>query len=293
MLIVAWYFYSRDYSSYFVERKGHLIAVDRQDVSGDSLFGKSWVTLKNDRDLTAECGVLTPRVGGRRFPAIIVLGGKATGRHAIDYAIDVRNVILVAPDYPYSPRESYTITQFIADVPEIRAALIDMVPTVLLILDYLWRREDVDTTRVALLGYSFGAPLVPCIAAHDRRCAVAAMVYGGGDLRSLIVHNVRRYEGELVSQGVGLLGALLLRPLEPLRYIRDVAPTTVVMINGSEDEQVPRANAELLYERAREPKSITWLESHHVRPDNVELTRRIISTLQLELRKYGVIDDSR
>ena len=41
-----------------------------------------------------------------------------------------------------------------------RKALLDMVPSALLAVDYLFSRPDVDTTRLVILGYSFGAPFL-------------------------------------------------------------------------------------------------------------------------------------
>ena len=287
-LAAGWYFYFRDYDSYFEERRGAYEGTIVTPVSRDSLFEKSWVAVKNKNGFVVQCGMLTPRDDAGRHPAIILLGGKATGKYAVDYALDITDVVIIAVDYPYTPRETYTITNFVHDVPSIRSALIDMVPSVMLVTDYLLTRRDVDSTKIILLGYSFGAPFVPCIVAHDRRAAVAAMVYGGGDLRSLIVHNVRRYENEAIAQFVGALGGLLLHPLEPMRYIGRVTPTPLIMINGSNDEQVPRHNAELLYNAAGEPKTIAWLESRHVRPENIELTRLIVAELKKKLEQYGI-----
>lgn len=286
-LVAGWYYYGREYGSYFHERRGLYVGATVRPVSRYPVVEKSWLTVKNRDGFLVECGMLTPRDDRGKHPAIIVLGGKATGKYAVDYALDIAGAVIIAVDYPYTPRETYTITNFLHDVPEIRNALIDMVPSVMLVIDYLLTREDVDTSRIVLMGYSFGAPLVPCIVAHDRRPAVAALVYGGGDLRFLITHNVRRYEGEAVSTFVGLLGGLLLRPLEPMRYIGRVTPTPLIMVNGTNDEQVPRYSAELLYNAAGDPKTITWLESRHVRPDNVELTRMIVAELKRELGKRG------
>lgn len=287
-LVAGWYFYAHDYRSYFEARRGKYEGAVVTPASGGSLVEKSWLTVKNKDGFVVECGMLTPRDHVGKHPVIILLGGKATGKYAVNYALDITGVIIIAVDYPYTPRETYTILNFLRDVPAIRNALIDMVPSVMLVTDYLLAREDVDTTRIVLLGYSFGAPFVPCIVAHDRRLAVAAMVYGGGDLRSLIVHNVRRYESEAIAQFVGALGGFLLRPLEPMRYIERVTPTPLIMINGTNDEQVPRYNAELLYNAAGEPKTISWLESRHVRPDNVELTRMIVAELRRELEQRGI-----
>ena len=288
--IAGWYFYARDYGSYFKKRHGRLGHVDLHPMGGDTLTERSWVTLENEDGFTVDCGMLTPKEKGRRFPAIVLMGGKATGKYAVNYALGIRDIIIVAPDYPYDPRDSYTMIEFLSDVPEIRQSLLDMVPSVMLVTDYLWQRKDVDTTKVVLLGYSFGAPFVPCIIAHDRRAAVAAMVYGGGELSSLIRHNVGRYEGALVSEFVGLLGGLLLQPLEPLRYVNDVAPTPLIMINGLDDEQIPRENAEVVYNRAKEPKRIIWLESRHVDAGNKELTKLIVTTLTEELSRLKILE---
>lgn len=280
----------KDYSGDFQRRRGTLESVRLETAGGDSLTAKHWLTLANTEGFAVQCGLLTPRDTGRRHPAIILLGGKATGKYAVDYALDIRNAIIASPDYPYEPRERYTVTEFLGDVPGIRRALLDMVPSVMLLTDYLFTRSDVDTTRFVIVGYSFGAPFVPCIVAHDRRAAAAALVYGGGGLRTLIRHNVRRYEGAVMSEMVGTLGGLLLRPIEPLRYIGRVAPVPLIMINGTDDEQIPRENVEMLYATAREPKKIIWMESKHVHPRNPELTARIVGTLREELAQLGVLD---
>jgi dienelactone hydrolase len=284
------YFFTKDYSNYFAERKGTLIRHEFDTVSSDSLFEKSFVTLQSSTGLSVECGMLIPVQKGKRHPAVILIGGKATGKHAIDYAVDTRNIILIAPDYPYEPREKYTPLQILADIPKVRRAMLDMVPSVMLVMDYLRGRDDVDTSKTILLGYSFGAPFVPSIVAHDRRVAVAAIVYGGGGLRSLIAHNVRRYEGPLLSHLVGILGCILLRPLEPMRYVDRISPTPLIMINGVDDEQIPRENVEMLYNKAGQPKKIIWLESMHVRPQNVELTKTIVRKLREELAQMKVLE---
>jgi len=284
------YFWVRDYSAWYHERRGELIGITAERVGSDSLSDRFWVSLRSSSDLTVRCGLLVPSTPRRRYPAIILLGGKQTGRYAVDYALDVRDAIIIAPDYPYEPRKYYTTLQFLADVPALRGALLDMVPSVMLITENLWQREDVDTTKLILLGYSFGAPFVPAILSVERRPAAVAMVYGGGDLHSLLRHNLRRSEGWLTSEFVATLGAVLLRPLEPLRYADKVAPIPLVMINGDDDELIPRRNVLALYSSAREPKSLLWLPSTHVHPRNVALTRLIEYTLRGELLRLGIIE---
>ncbi|MEK7249333.1 MAG: hypothetical protein AAB209_02815 [Bacteroidota bacterium] len=296
LMIIAFldllYLYTKDYSSYFNNRRGIFARATLTPAGGDSLTEKTWLIVENTDGFKVECGLLTPRDKSKRYPAIVLMGGKATGKYAVDYALDIRNVIIIAPDYPYEPKENYTITEFLIDVPEMRRALLDMVPSVMLLTDYLFRRSDVDTAKLVLLGYSFGAPFVPCIIANDRRAAVGVMVYGAGELRTLIRHNVNRYEGKAISEFVGLLGGLLLRPLEPMRYIEQVSPTPFIMINGTDDEMILRENVEALYAKAKEPKKKIWIESKHVNPRDLELTKKIIITLSNELAGLGVLDST-
>ena len=287
--LLGWHFYARDYGPFFSERKGQLNETRTSPGRFDSAFARSWLTLTSTSGMRVDCGMLKPRRATGRLPAIILLGGKATGKYAIDYVPDIQDIIVVAVDYPYEPRSSYTLGEFLSDVSEIRDALLDMVPSVMLVIDYLARQPDVDASRVVILGYSFGAPFVPCILAHDRRPAAAVMVFGGGEMFSLIEHNVRRYENAALSKFVGVVGGFLLHPLEPVRYAGAIAPVPFIMINGTDDEMIPRRNVELVYEKAKPPKKLIWLESGHVRPDKVELTNRIMRTLQWELQRLEIL----
>lgn len=291
LVLCGLYLAGLDCGGYFLSAKGNLEEVSLDPSGSDSVYRREWLSLRSNGGLKVECGLLAPanQTGAKRYPVVILMGGKATGKHAIDYALDVKNIIIVAPDYPYTPKTSYTLSSFFTDVPEMRRAALRMIPSVMLLTDYLWSRKDVDTTRLVLLGYSFGAPFVPCIAAYDRRAAVAAMVFGGGDLHGLIRHNIRRYRGALVSELVSLTGTVLLWPLEPLRYAKAISPIPLVMINGSEDQQVPPRFAEELFKEAKEPKQLVWLKARHVNPRNVELTKQIVASLKDRLVKMNVL----
>jgi len=91
---------------------------------GDSVTDRAWLTLSNGRGLRVECGLLTPRAPGPH-PAMVVMAGRDTGKRGIQYVTGVRNLVVIALDYGYEPRDSYTTWTFIGDVPRMRRAAHD------------------------------------------------------------------------------------------------------------------------------------------------------------------------
>jgi dienelactone hydrolase len=164
-----------------------------------------------------------------------------------------------------------------------------MVPSVMLAVDHVSRLPLVDTNRVILVGYSFGSPFVPSMMAVDLRIDVGVMAYGGGEVSSLIYHNVRRTEGPGFSALIGAAASVLLRPIEPVRFAPLIAPRTALMINGTDDERIPRENVDALWMALEAPKEQVWIESAHVHPTNVELTRMIIGEMKQALERKGIL----
>jgi fermentation-respiration switch protein FrsA (DUF1100 family) len=92
------------------------------------------------------------------------------------------------------------------------------------------------------------------------------------------------------SELLSLLAALILSPIEPLRYADRIAPIPLLMINGTQDELIPPKYAEEFFKKARQPKKLIWLRSGHMTPENWALTRRITQVMRDELIGMGVLD---
>ena len=265
-------------------REGHAdIRAEVRPYATDAFFVRSDLTLTHPDGTAASCELHEPRDPGARRPGILLLEGPGADPRVFDELEQMQDAVVIALSCSLDPRPGVTVPSFVRELPEVRESALAIVPMARLALEYLRLRPDVDATRIILLGYGFAAPLVPRIAAEDKGLALAGMIYGGGDLRSLIAHNVRRSKGWLTSQVLGLLGSFLLGPLDPIRHANEVAPTRLLMVNGRRDAWVPRRNAEALYRRARNPKKIIWLDSDRFQEANRELSRRISRVIQEEL----------
>lgn len=272
----------RDFRDHLRSLRGNLDQV--QETHLDSIAGHviSEVRLRDDRELSVIGHLKVPTDAEARHPALLILGGVRTGRRTLDYLDETRGVVLFALDYPYEGKRSGLSTwEFLSSLPSMRRAVINTVPAAQLAVDYLLSRPEVDPDRIILASGSVGAILSPAVAASDSRIDALVVLFGGGDISSLIRANLDRPTWMTVP--AAWLGKVITAPVEPLRYIGDVSPRPTFFLNGTEDLGFPVASVRLLHEAAREPKTIRWIEAGHViinRPEfHDEVTGELVAWL--------------
>lgn len=154
-----------------------------------------------------------------------------------------------------------------ANLQRARDAIINTIIDNRRALDYLDSRDDIAHDRYMLIGMSMGGIQGAVLAAVDQRIKSVALVVAGGRLDALFLaseHPAAQalrdagFEGEMLSQA--------LYDLEPVNFIGHVAPRPLLLINGTQDEIIPAANAETLHQAAAEPKQIIWYEGGHIPP---------------------------
>lgn len=293
---VGWVFYEGSAAG-LEGRKGRLTRASLTPAGADSVSDLSDLLLESSTGRLVRAMVRVPRGAVAPFPAVVLVDGMEIGRRvAALKGLDAiaRYAVIVSPDYPiHVDRRSLEGFALLAAGPRLRSAAFDLVAQISLQVDYLLSRRDVAAARIFLVGSSFGAPAVVIAGSVDRRPAAVIALYSGGDVGSLVSHVLRQggrdalspWQAAVVGRGL----ALLLTPLEPTRYVARIAPRPVLMVNGATDSLIPRANADALFEAAREPKEILWMRSEHVQPDEEELIGAVSGWLAAWLARRGLL----
>ena len=68
--------------------------------------------------------------------------------------------------------------------------------------------------------------------------------------------------------------------LAPERWAPRIAPRPVVMVNAIDDERMPRAAVESLYDRAAHPKELIWMSGRHIHGDAPTIQRLVALVLE-------------
>ena len=197
--------------------------------------------------------LLVPDGASTRRPGALLLHGftsrKERMAEGIGRALLARGVATLAIDLPLHGAREGSIDELSLRNPlQLIGAWRLALAEVRRALDFLTQLAVIDATRLALVGYSLGSFLSVVAAAEDHR--VRAMVLASG--------------GDLPDRTP--FAALVRAAADPLRAVRKFAGRPLLMVNGRYDRTITPAQAERLYEAAREPKEIHWYQGGHWPP---------------------------
>jgi len=278
----------RDPTPHFDAQRGVLASVEADSARLDGATSEQDVRLTGSSRLRVTLAIrrpAEPEASPVRRPLFVVLGGHERGKGAGALIGDTRGAIFASLEYPFDgnhrargPRE------VLAQIPAIRRAIYDTPPSVALALDYLLTRPDVDPTRIELIGASFGTPFATIAAARDVRITRLWLAHGGGDTHAMID---RGLEKEIPNRWLRapvshLANVLASGPrFTPERWIAQVAPRPVVMLNAEQDEKIPRRSVEILYAAALAPKELVWLPGNHMQGNRPDVLRRLVDAMMV------------
>ncbi len=260
----------------FWRQKGELVNVQTRPLEGDADYAAYGLTLESSAGYRVRGHLRVPRAPGR-WPVLIILGGVQTGRLAAELVTPDSPYVILGLDYPWEGSTRLSFWEGLIRILAIRRAMLRTPSAVFLAIDYLETRPEVALDRdVVLAGASFGAQLATVAGALDERIGPVLLLYGGGDLTALLHANLEDVRAEWLRWSLASAGAWLLEPVEPLNYVAEVSPGPTILINGVADDRIPAYCVGVLYEAARPPKQLIWLNEGHISSRDPELLRRVL-----------------
>lgn len=264
-------------------RHGALTEVRVEPVDSGGGYVNERIVMRSSSGLVAEMLMRRPATPAtHRLPVFLILGGHASQERAATLIENPGDNIVVAMAYPFDGNPRVKGLAVVPLVPKIRRAILDTPSAVMLAIDHLRARPDVDTARVELVGASFGAPFAAMTAALDPRVSRLWLVHGAGEPYTLLEHNLKRSVpwGGPRAAVAALANVLAAGPrFAPERWVPLVAPRPVVLINATDDERLPRRAIRTLHDSTREPREIIWLPGLHVQSNRKDVIEGLVRTV--------------
>ncbi len=196
-------------------------------------------------------------------PGVVLMhGAPGTARSTAAGAQQLaeQGAVVVAIDAPFARRPG----PWLRFGPEDRAEQVQLIKDLQRAVDLLRARPNVDAGRIAYLGYSYGGAMGALFVGVERRIKTAVLVVGDGGLVSHFT-GAEDSNGALAGLSCEVRTGWLrsMAPVEPIRFIANAPPTTLLLQSGRSDALVPAADAAALHAAAPEPKTVRWYEAGH------------------------------
>jgi hypothetical protein len=238
------------------------------------------VVISNGAAVATTGRLLRPGRGAatQRYPAILLQNGRELDSRALDFLPgEFGDVVALSVDYPAELPYELRVREIILESDRLRRASRRIAPMFSLAAEYLASRADVDDARVVLVATSFAVPFAVNAAAFDGRFANVGLIYGAGDMTGVLEANLAM-RPRWLRRAAAWIAMRPFSEFAPERYVSRIAPRPIVMVNGTDDPQMPRSAVQALYDAAREPKSLIWLRTGHLMPDDSVLIRALVDT---------------
>ncbi len=139
------------------------------------------------------------------------------------------------------------------------------------LLDWVETRSEIDTSRVAIVGFSMGALTTATLLGNDPRVSAAVLMMGGAELGNIFATcddrpgDVREHVLKTFAWTIDDYRdffADLFAPAEPVRYAGRYDPARLLMIDAAFDDCMPSSSRDALWRATGQPERLTLLHGH-------------------------------
>ena len=208
------------------------------------------------------------RRGKAKLPGIVMLHGApgdAWGMGGVAIPVARHGAIVLAIDAPFARRNKNEPISF---TPRDSVDQVQLIIDLQRAVDVLLERPDVDSTRLAFVGISYGAAMGATFAGVERRLGAYALMVGDGGLAAHFTQANGKRQGRppYLTEAQWCRWFEAMEPIASTRFIGLAAPARVLFLWGRQDRLVPPYLAEALYRAAGETQEARWYDSGHGLP---------------------------
>jgi len=257
----------------FLYDKDLPLEAKREPLMSNQIYDKFHVEFSSVNAQRVPGWLVIPKKGKKPFPCVLVghgAGGSKQDFEVLYGYLASRGYASMAIDAQYhGEREVEGRQLFSGRWYEMRTVMTQTVIDSQRALDYLETIPDeIDSSRTGYIGISMGVLLGTPFVALDQRVKTAIFVVGGGDFNA-IMNDSQILPFVLLRNTSGLPIhdiAEKFAPVDPVNYVARFSPRPLLMLNGKDDNVIPRSASEALFSAAGAPKDIIWFDSGHVPP---------------------------
>ena len=228
------------------------------------------------------------------LPVLFILGGVETGFNSVHYVSDIGNNILVGYDWPINPKLPKGIN-ILTEFSSIYSNIYKTPGQIAEAIEWVWREPWTNKEKISLLGFSMGAIASPAVQRIIEDKGIAkigwtVIAYGGANIGRLLNSN-QNIRPNWIKPFIGWIMQILFNPLDPKEHLSYISGK-FLLINGKDDEFIPKESSLLIQKLTPSPKTIILLDGRHmgVGEKQKELLSIIIQKTRSWLEQQGAID---
>ena len=239
--------------------------------------------------------LIVPKGNGPFAPILFGHWGNGTRAEFIPEAkIYARaGAISLLPDYPWDRPQPWRKTPDHFDKPEVdRELIVQTVIELRRAIDLLLARPDVDSSRLAYVGHSYGAQWGAALSSIDRRMKTSVLMAGAAETKDIMLENDDPGVVEFrQSQPAGQLEKYcrIVGDLDAIHFVGHAAPVSLLLQFAKYEQYFNKESMHRYEAAASEPKKVLYYDTGHDLNDPQALVDRYEWLVkQIHLRKVAL-----
>lgn len=227
-------------------------------------FGKIKFSISYPKNITKNENVL------------LLLDGLETGRDALKYVPHQKDYIIIGYEYVKNLHRLRQKSVFL-HLPSTRKAALDVPFQLVSIVKWVEKQSWYSQKNVIIIGVSFGAIFVPATyqlaEMNDIQLGPGIIAFGGAGLYDIFYANLKNYK--FFRKPIAYFAYLVFKPIDPAFHLPYIHGKFLI-INGTQDKNIPLQSAQKLQELTPEPKTIINIDTTHLQPGRKDIIDEIV-----------------